>query len=208
MGGAIDTLESMIAAGRCRPVILVMPDCFKWDYAERTVQHNRRWKSIIHYPSLSREHLTEHALSDLIDMIDSTYCVLPSFAVAGLSDGARLAANIANLRPDRFSHVGLFSPVLHRDQLPVATADSTLSTFDCTGSPQACAAGCIRPSTIYHIYVGKQDFFYSSGKRFHRRLNRIRYPHTFVTWRGGHDWALWRACLADFLSTAFPPQSQ
>ena len=84
--------------------------------------------------TLSHEHQIEYALSDLIDMIDSTYCV-STCSIAGLSDGARMAANIANLRPDRISDVGLFSPVLHKDQLP---RDSTQS---------------------YSIYVGKNDFF-------------------------------------------------
>ena len=43
-------------------------------------------------------------------MIDTTYQVTDLCAVAGLSDGARIAANIANTRPDRIRTVGLFSP--------------------------------------------------------------------------------------------------
>ena len=133
-GGAIDTLRNMIADGRCKPVILVMPDCNKWPFKERPVSHGNLWKCLMHYGRLSREHELEQSISDLMDMIDTTYCV-SSCAVAGLSDGGRIAANVANLRPDRVRQVGLFSPVLHKDQLP---NDST---------------------RIYSIYVGKEDIF-------------------------------------------------
>ena len=173
-GNAIDTLESLIAAGRCQPMILVMPDCNKWPFKERPISHGNLWRCVTRYSRLSREHEIEFALSDLIDMIDSTYCV--SFcAFAGLSDGARMAANVANKRQDRISAVGLFSPVLHKDQLP---KDSTQA---------------------YAVYVGKQDIFAVSGKRFHRRMTKAHYPHQWIVFPGNHNWRMWRQCLSDFL---------
>ena len=174
MGGAIDTLKTLISEGRCAPMILVMPDCNKWPFKERPTHHGNLWKCVFHYGKLSREHEIEHAISDLIDMIDTTYSV-SSCAIAGLSDGARMAANVANTRPDRIRQVGLFSPVLHKDQLP---KDST---------------------QIYAIYAGKNDMFFLSAERFHRRLNRAHYPHEFIVLNGSHNWRMWRQCLSLFL---------
>lgn len=174
LGSAVDTLEALISSGQCTPMIIVMPDCNKWPFQERPINHGNRWKCVMRYPRLSREHEIEYAISDLIDMIDSTYSVSYCI-VAGLSDGARMAANVANTRPSRVRAVGLFSPVLHKDQLPV---DST---------------------QCYYVYVGKQDFFYPSGKRFHRKMNKANYPHQFIERRGGHNWRMWRQCLSDFL---------
>lgn len=174
LGSAVDTLQTLIASGQCAPMILVMPDCNKWPFQERPVSHGNRWKCVLRYPRLSHEHDIEHAISDLIDMIDTTYCVSYS-AVAGLSDGARMAANVANTRPSRIRAVGLFSPVLHKDQLPI---DST---------------------QCYYVYVGKQDFFYPSGKRFHRKMDQANYPHQFIERKGGHNWRMWRECLSAFL---------
>lgn len=173
-GNVVDTLEAFIASGRCQPMILVMPDCNKWPFKKRPVDHGNLWKCLLRYSTLSHEHQIEYALSDLIDMIDSTYCV-STCSIAGLSDGARMAANIANLRPDRISDVGLFSPVLHKDQLP---RDSTQS---------------------YSIYVGKNDFFYPSGNHFHKRLTKAHYPHRWVVYPGHHNWTIWRRSLSDFL---------
>lgn len=173
-GGAVDTLRKMIAEGRCEPMILVMPDCNKWPFKERPVSHGNLWKCLMHYGRLSREHELEQSMSDLMDMIDTVYCV-SSCAVAGLSDGGRIAANVANKRPDRVRQVGLFSPVLHRDQMP---HDSTQQ---------------------YAIYVGSDDIFAPSGKRFHRRLSRAKHPHEYVVLKGNHNWRMWRRCLPLFM---------
>lgn len=174
MGSAVDTLESLIAAGRCKPMILVMPDCNKWPFEERPVDHGNLWKCVFHYGRLSHEHEIEYAISDLMNSIDSLYH--PSYcAIAGLSDGARMAANVANVRQQTVQAVGLFSPVLHIDQLPE------------------------NPMQCYSVYVGKQDFFYTNGARFHKRMEHAGYPHQFIVWEGGHNWHMWRRCLADFL---------
>lgn len=175
-GNAVDTLKTMIEQGRCRPMILVMPDCNKWIFKERPITHGNRWKCVTHYPQLSREHILEYAVSDLMTMIDTTYQVTEQCAVAGLSDGARIAANIANTRPDRIHTVGLFSPVVYKKQLPKNTGQS------------------------YIVYVGKNDFFKPNGKRFHRRMTKADYPHQYIETQGGHDWPVWRKCLSDFLT--------
>lgn len=146
---------------------------------ERLERHHvkaNRWKCVTHYPQLSREHVLEYAVSDLMTMIDTTYQVTEQCAVAGLSDGARIAANIANTRPDRIHTVGLFSPVIYKKQLPKNTGQS------------------------YIIYVGKNDFFKPNGKRFHRRMTKAGYPHQYIETQGGHDWPVWRKCLSDFLT--------
>ena len=173
-GFAVDTLQALIASGRCQPMIIVMPDCNKWPFKKRPVDHGNLWKCVTHYGKLAREHELEHAISDLIDMIDSTYNV-STCAIAGLSDGARMAANVANTRPDRIKSVGLFSPVLRKDQLPKAD------------------------SINYCIYVGQNDMFFASGDRFRRRLNKAKYPYQWTVFPGHHNWKMWRKCLADFL---------
>ena len=175
MGGAVDTLKTLMAQGRCQPMIVVMPDCNKWPFKERPVHHGNLWKCLFHYGRLRREHDIERSISDLIDMIDTTYSV-SSCAIAGLSDGARMAANIANKRPDRIREVGLFSPVLRKEQMP---KDSTQT---------------------YAIFVGKNDVFFPSGERFHRRLNRAKIPHQFIILNGSHNWRVWRQCLSLFLT--------
>ena len=175
-GNAVDSFATMIAEGRCKPMILVMPDCNKWPIKERPLTRGNRLRCIFGYASLSYEHQLEYALSDLIDCIDTLYDVSSYCVVAGLSDGARMAANLANTRPERIREVGLFSPVLHKDQLP---QDSTQRIS---------------------VYVGSADIFAPNGRRYHRRLQKKNYPHQWIVLHGAnHDWPVWRQCLSHFL---------
>lgn len=177
LGHAAEIMEEMIAAGLCEPMILVMPDCNRWVIKERPC-HKKLWKSVIRYPFMSHEHQIEKSVSLLIDSIDSLYHPT-TCAVAGLSDGARIAANIANYRPDRIHEVGLFSPVLYKAQLP---KDSNLH---------------------YSIYIGKQDFLKPNGKRFHKRMLKNNFPHTFIELHGKHNWTMWQQCLREFVIRNF-----
>ena len=181
LASVIDTLDKQIAEGKCQPMMLVMPDNNKWPIKTRPITHGNLWKCVTHYSLLSREHDLELAISDLIDKLDTTYRIT-SCAIAGLSDGGRMAANAANVRPDRLRTVGLFSPVLFKDQLP---KDKTQT---------------------YFVYVGTSDMFYQNGKRFHKRLEKEYYPHYyFEKKKGHHTWPMWRWCISDFLGRLTPP---
>ena len=171
----MDTLACKIQQGLCPPMIVVMPDCNKWPYKVHPGGKNL-CRYLFRYPRVSREHEIEYSISELMAMVDTTYAVSSFCAIAGLSDGARIAANVANLRSDCVRSVGLFSPVLHKEQLP---KDSTQT---------------------YYIYVGTQDIFGASGKRFHKRMKNAGYSHEFIKLKGGHNWKMWRMCLSDFLT--------
>lgn len=173
-GNAVDTLIRKVELGLCPPMMLIMPDCNKWPYKKHPGKKNL-CRYLFRYPRVSREHEIEYSVSELMEMVDTMYNTSSYCAVAGLSDGARIAANVANLRADCIRVVGLFSPVLHKDQLPRDTIQT------------------------YHIYVGKNDIFGGSGKRFHKRMNKAGYPHQFTRLPGNHNWTMWRRCLSDFL---------
>ena len=173
-GGAVEMMESKMAQGLCPPMILIMPDCNKWPYKVHPGGKNL-CRYLFRYSRVSREHEIEYSISELMAMVDTTYTVSGYCAIAGLSDGARIAANVANLRPDCIRTVGLFSPVLHKEQVPKDTTQT------------------------YYVYVGTKDIFGANGRRFHRRLNRAGYPHHLIELPGSHNWLMWKQCLSDFL---------
>ena len=177
-GRAIRVLENLVAQGKCQPMILVMPDV-NVEVHEDSPSHYSLWKNICNYSRLCHDHNIEQALVELTAWIDSTFRVSDKHYIAGLSDGARLAANAANLLPGYFSAVGLFSPVVHKEQLPV-TNDQLLTTN-------------------YYIYTGKSDMFHANAKRFNRRLEKAQAPHEYTETLGGHTWRNWRLYLSDYL---------
>lgn len=172
-GRAIHIMENLAAKGKCEPIILVMPDV-NYGVHEDRPSHHTLWNNVFNYPRLCHDHDLEKALVDLTAHIDSTYSVSAHRYIAGFSDGARIASNTANLMPDYFSAVGLFSPVVHKDQLP-------------------------QNSALYSVYTGKKDMFHSNAKRFYKRLAKQSTAHRYIETTGGHTWRNWRLYLADFI---------
>lgn len=173
-GRVIQIIENLIACDSIAPMIVVMPDCNTGVHEDRP-SHHTLWNNVVHYPRLCRDHSLELALEDLMQYMDTTYRVSDQRYIAGLSSGARIAANIVNRYPDKFQAVGLFSPVVYKEQMPKAD---------------------IPP---FYIYMGKDDMFINNGRRFHKRLTKKGVPHIYIETSGGHTWRNWRFYLTDFL---------
>jgi len=176
-GRAIQILENLMAQDKCRPMILVMPDV-NIKPQEGKPTHRSLFNNIMNYSRLCHNHDIERALVELTAFVDSTFCVSDKHYIAGLSDGARMAANTANLMPNYFSAVGLFSPVVHKEQLP-------------------------KDSATYYVYSGKSDMFHVNAKRFNRRLENARVPHEYTETIGGHTWRVWRRFLVRFMMECY-----
>ena len=173
-GRVIQIIENLIASDSIAPMIVVMPDCNTGVHEDRP-SHHTLWNNVWHYPRLCRDHSLELALEDLMQYMDTTYRVSDQRYIAGLSSGARIAANIVNRYPDKFQAVGLFSPVVYKEQMPKAD---------------------IPP---FYIYMGKDDMFINNGRRFHKRLTKSGINHFYMENDGGHTWRNWRIYLTDFL---------
>ena len=154
-------------------MILVMPDVNIGIHEDRP-SHHTLWNNVFNYPRLCHNHEIEKGLVELIQLVDTTYRISSVHLIAGMSDGARMAANTANAMPGYFEAVGFFSPVVHKEQLP-------------------------QDSAYYSIYVGKSDMFYNNGKRFHKRMVKNETAHRYIETIGGHYWRNWRIYLSDFL---------
>lgn len=173
-GRVIQIIENLIAGDSIAPIIVVMPDCNTGVHEDRP-SHHTLWNNVVHYPRLCRDHSLELALEDLMQYMDTTYRVSDQRYIAGLSSGARIAANIVNRYPDKFQAVGLFSPVVYKEQMPKAD---------------------IPP---FYIYMGKDDMFINNGRRFHKRLTKSGIDHFYMESEGAHTWRNWRLYLSDFL---------
>ena len=173
-GRVIQIIENLIACDSITPMIVVMPDCNTGVHEDRP-SHHTLWNNVWHYPRLCRDHSLELALEDLMQYMDTTYRVSDQRYIAGFSSGARIAANIVNRYPKHFQAVGLFSPVVYKEQMPKAD---------------------IPP---FYIYMGKDDMFINNGRRFHKRLTKSGIDHFYMENEGGHTWRNWRFYLTDFL---------
>ena len=181
-GRLIQILENMVAQGRCKPMLIIMPDINSAAH-ENVPSLHTMWNSVTTYPRQKRARIVEQSLLELRQHIDTAYNVTGRNFIAGLSDGARVAANVAKLDPNHFYAVGMFSPVVPPKQ---RKTDPDIFNDPATNL------------TIYTIYAGKDDIFYNNAKKLHKRMNKEGIPHEYIEIGGGHYWRAWRECLIRF----------
>lgn len=195
-GGIVQILDNMIADSLIKPVIVVMPDCNHKKSKHRSNSINR----MFNYFRLQRKDF-ENAFPDLYDFV-LDYCakkmipVSPDYCdhfIAGLSVGAKQAANIVRKNPSVFSKIGLFSPAfMGRRQLPTANVDSSFENC--------------RP--LYCVYVGLEDPFLKNGKRFMKKLDKAGVEYCYSERDERHTWQAWRGFLVEFLLTVLDTDTQ
>ncbi len=179
-GRVIQMVDNLIRQGKAEPMIVVMPDAnpkglVGQDESVGLMQNLLRYASWFHqdferiFPQMDSFIATRYRISSDMNMR----------AVAGLSAGASQSAVLANMYRDNFRYVGLFSPIVHRKQLP----DNR--------------------NTFYWIGTGKTDIFHPQSKRFARKLQQKQIPHFYFKSTGGHVWRNWRLYLSEFLQFVF-----
>lgn len=179
-GRAVHQVDKLIRQEKIVPMVVVMPDVNprKLIGQKETIGMIR---NLLHYPSwLHRDF--EQVFPQMDSLLSIRYRISSdrqSRAVAGLSAGAMQACNLANVNENRFQYVGLFSPVVHRKQLPT------------------------NQSAIYWIGSGKVDIFHSQSCRFVKKIKDKQTSFVYYNTSGGHTWRNWRLYLSEFLQFIF-----
>lgn len=179
-GRAVQQVDKLIQQEKIAPMIVVMPDVNprKLIGQKETIGMLR---NLLHYPSwLHRDF--ERVFPQMDSLLSIRYRISSdrkSRAVAGLSAGAMQAFNLANVDGNRFQYVGLFSPVVHRKQLPT------------------------NQNTTYWIGSGKVDIFHSQSTRFVKKSKDKQISFVYYNSNGGHTWRNWRLYLSEFLQFIF-----
>lgn len=184
-GRAIQIIDNLIAQEQIPPMLLVLPDCNVGRRATQQI-HGALFANLLNYPALCHGKV-EKAFASLMDFVNANWRVSSApeqRAIAGLSAGAMMAANIAVMYPDTFAMVGLFSPVVYRKQVPKTNKQGHSD---------------IVTDTQYYVYIGKSDSFYANGKRFCRRTRKQHGSCECIVSHGGHTWRNWRMYLSDYL---------
>lgn len=190
-------VDSLVAAQKVRPLIIVMPFCQIGDTSDN-LEPGSLFRCCMNYPKIRRAEF-EHMFFEIDSCVSARYSVRSDRegrAIAGLSCGGRQAANLvrwANNPTDRhrpFFVCGLFSPVVFNSQLP-------------SFNPLRDRAG----DTQYFICGGKRDFFLPYAKRYWRGLQERDYPAELYVGPNGHNWRSWQHFLIVFLEKYFPEET-
>lgn len=184
IGRANIILDNLIADGKAKPMIVVMP----FGFAQPALGFgpvSAKWSSI-----------TADLLGDVMPMVDKAYRTSgrpEDRAIAGLSMGAEQALNIGFNHLDVFRWIGFFSNGVSSE------AGTEKRYADIFSDPVAAN----RKIKLLWIACGKSDSLFADAERLTELLRKHEIKHTFVTSEGAHTWRNWRNYLNQFAPLLF-----
>ena len=196
VGRANIILDNLIASGKAKPMIVVMPLGYGMSIPAifgpkgqtpfgRNTEHEKNMTGF-------RDAL----LTEVLPRVEKSYRVLAdrnSRAIAGLSMGGAESLYVGLNAPDRFSWVGSFSAgglnEPFKEEFPKIEEKSN------------------PPLHLLWIACGTEDRLIDPNRKFRDFLTSVRMKHTDIETPGAHTWMVWRRNLAAFTPLLFQDTS-
>ena len=192
-GQAHVILDNLIADGKLKPLVVVMP--FGFAAARAPGQRGDAAEN-----KMQREGFTKDFLEDVIPMIDSTYRVFADRdhrAIAGLSLGGAQALALGLSHTELFSRVAAFSPAMGAANNPATGGVD----FDAVLSDSARINSQIK---FLWVSCGTEDTLFESVRQFSGQLSQKKVEHIFRVTGGAHTYPVWQRNLNDVAPMLFP----
>ena len=177
-------LDNLLAEGRTKPFIVVMP----FGYGVTP--------GMPAAPGENTARVGKDVIEDVIPYIDAEYRVAPgreARAIAGLSMGGGQALAIGLNNLDVFSHVAGFSAAI-----------GPVEDF-ATNYPTVVAAPRTVSDKLRLLWIGcgKEDRLYEASAAFAAFLAKNHVTHSFRSTPGAHTWTVWRRYLHELAPQLF-----
>ncbi|MSU65657.1 MAG: esterase [Opitutus sp.] len=177
-------LDNLIAAGKSRPFIVVMP--FGYGFKDPMNPGGAN----------SSELFSQDLLGDLIPMIDAKYRTLADRdhrGLVGLSMGGGQALTIGLNHLELFSHVGGFSAAIRQPETFPTTFASLVKDAEASN----------RKLHLLWVGCGTEDALFEPAKAFTKFLTAQKIKHTFRESPGAHTYMVWRRYLNEVAPQLF-----
>ena len=188
-------LDNLIADGKVKPLIVVMP----FGHSEPSMRPG----TMPTFRGRDAAAFTNDLINDVIPLVERAYRVARQAdkrAIAGFSMGGNQARQIGLSRLDLFSYVATFSGTVGVRGGAVS-AETIEETFaDVLADPPGTNAAL----RLFWAAVGTDETNLIAQHRIlNDVLDRHGIRHEFVTIPGGHTWHVWRRNLRDLLPRLF-----
>lgn len=199
VGRANFILDNLIAAGKAKPMIVVMP-----------AGHTRPFGGF-GSPLPPAEEFTGEFTKDIMPYIESHYRTKNdrrSRAIAGLSMGGFQTLNVAIPKLDAFAYIGVYSsgllgivPMQGPGTSPVAKParypweEENLAILD--------DAALKKELKLFWFATGKEDFLLSTTKASIDLFKKHGFAVEYKESGGGHTWLNWQEYLSEFAPRLF-----
>jgi len=186
VGHANLIMDNLIAEGKAKPMIVVMP----YGRPAPSATLNLTAPAAVPEQGIT---FPNDLVEDVVPFAEKTYRISAKAddrAIAGLSMGGNQTLQVGLSHVDMFHYIGAFSPVV--------------SNIEQNGKDAiADAAGTNKKLKLFYVYIGKLDTLYASNQTFDKLLTDHQIKHTFVETEEWHVWRNWRDYLADFAPRVF-----
>lgn len=176
-------LDALIASGKAKPMVVVMPDGHAIPPGASGFEE---------YGPANSEALGRELVQDIVPLVEASYPVNrkpDARAFAGLSMGGHHALTVALNLHDRFHWIGAFSSAPPPEKSVAAGL----------GDPKAVN----RDLRLFWVACGDKDFLFQRNRDFHAVLQGKGIRHEYVETEGDHSWPVWRRYLVDFTPKLF-----
>jgi enterochelin esterase-like enzyme len=189
VGRAHVILDNLIAQGRAKPMLVVMP--LGYGAPEILARNGPSWRD----RSLVERNFSrfrDALLTEVIPQVEKNYRAAKdrnSRAIAGLSMGGSESLLTGLNTLDRFAWIGAFSSGGMREEF-----DAAYPSLDAKANAQ------IR---LLWVACGTEDSLIAINRRFRDWLKSKDIRHTDIETPGHHTWMVWRRNLAEFAGLLF-----
>ncbi len=205
LGRAAQIMDNLIATGKAKPMIVVMPNgntnCQAAPGAWSKGMYMPSFRGSLDQPAVAS---MDESFMDIVNYVESHYKVVKDKkhrAVCGLSMGGGHSFAITRRYPDTFDYVGLFSAGLHIDGSQQKSFYQALKdNKEVQGQLDRLFKA--KPA-LYWIAIGKTDFLYEQNTGLRKYLDEKGYPYKYRETDGGHIWRNWRIYLSEFAQMIF-----
>ncbi len=197
VGRANVILDNLIAQGKAKPMLVVMPLGYG---APEIVQRTPQFAAAFRDESLRQrnfDRFRDALLQEVIPAVEGTYRIAKdrdSRAIAGLSMGGAESLIVGLNALDRFAWIGAFSSGGLGEDF-----DKSLPGLDSKVNSQL---------RLLWISCGKDDRLIEPNQKFRDWLKSKQIELAWIETSGAHSWQVWRRNLATFAPLLFQKEAQ
>ena len=198
IGRAGFILDNLLAAGKARPMIVVMPNGSLPRPANlpATAPGTQPSPEALAAMAAARNRFTSELMKEIIPCVEKNFRVLADRehrAIAGLSMGGGQTLQVIVDNPDQFAYVGVWSAGIGQN---APEWESRNAAF--LDNPKI--NEWVRR---FSICVGDKDFALNGSKALDETLTKHGIKHDLHISGGGHTWINWRQYLHQAAQTLF-----
>jgi enterochelin esterase-like enzyme len=217
VGRAGFILDNLIASGKAKPMIVVMPAGHVNGAGKALGSPTPATAPPVIVPAGQPDPFAQDFVTDLMPYVEKNYRVLTdrqSRAIAGLSMGGGQTLNIAIPHLDKFAYIGVFSSGIlgggrgRGDAAAATPAPPFGEAWEKANLAALDNAATKRGLRLFWLSTGKEDGLITTTRNTVELLKKHGFTPVFLESEGGHTWLNWRDYLSQFAPQLFLPASK